>query len=41
MKVRDAKVFVESVGSDNPYTSIQTPADLGPVHICGEHTCSL
>lgn len=41
MKVGDAKVFVETVGSDNPYTSIQILADLGDVHICIEHTCSL
>lgn len=41
MKVRDAKVFVETVGSDNPYASIQILADLGHVHICREHTWSL
>lgn len=33
MKVRDAKVFVEPVGSDNPYTSLQVLADLGHMHI--------
>lgn len=38
MIVRVAKVFVETVGSDNPYTSVQILADLGHVHICREHT---
>lgn len=28
MKVRDAKALVETVASDNPYTSLQILADL-------------